>query len=240
MQSNIQKEYKNNDYIFKLYKSFSPNRFYNLFDDKKVTNLNFLQFLVLYSNNSIVKSYLKNNIQKFKNEINHKNNIGATALLIAFKKQNYEIFKLLLRNGADPNVKNYRSYSILMSICMDKDEFKENHKYVSFLLKYNIDINYQNKFGLTALMYTFYRNCNIQCDIKIIKILLENGANPNIKDKEGRTALFFAFDNIDIFDDKKILLLLKYCNLDDKSIKNIKIYDFNHLKEFNFLKNLII
>jgi ankyrin repeat protein len=83
----------------------------------KSKNLNLLQKLILKSNHSKIKEYLKNNAQKYINNINYQNEKEWTALMMACVNSNdYSnngIVKLLLENGADPNLKDKKGRTAL-------------------------------------------------------------------------------------------------------------------------------
>jgi ankyrin repeat protein len=87
---------------------------------------------------------------------------------------------LLLKYGANPNIKNmYGDNALGWAVCMYYIEI------IEMLLEHKlIDINQQNNYGCTALMvasqYGLY---------KIIKILIKAGADTNLKNIDCDTAL---------------------------------------------------
>ena len=66
-----------------LQKSENKNIEYEISETIKSKNLNSLQILILSSNDELMKEFLKNNIKFFKDEINHQNEKGWTALMMA-------------------------------------------------------------------------------------------------------------------------------------------------------------
>lgn len=117
------------------------------------------------------------------------------SLLLVSNRCNIEIAKLLLENGADPNVYDEDDCTPLM-IGLQFDS-----KFAECILDYPIDINFRNKEGNTALMIASVEN-----HISIVERLLKLGANPNIQNNKGYTALMLAtgYNNVEIIN----LLLL--------------------------------
>jgi len=135
-------------------------------------------------------------------DINKKYN-NATLLMLEFARSepNEELIKLLLDNGANPNVP-----TILHRAC-DCD-YNNNSSLLLLLLSCStIMIDLQNDGGETALQYECRRG-----NIKSINLLLEHGADINVQGVYGRTALMLSIIS---FHHKVTLLLL--------SQKNIKI-----------------
>ena len=183
---------------FTLLKYFVNKNFkYELTKNTKSKNLNSLQILIFSSNEESVKEFLKNNIIFFKDEINYQNEKGWTALMMACRNSNNysnnEIVKLLLENGADPNLKDYNGWTSLMSACRYSNT-DSNIETVKLLLENGADPNLKNNNEWTALMLAC-RNSNTDSNTETVKLLLENGADPNLKDDDGRTALMLACRN---------------------------------------------
>jgi ankyrin repeat protein len=141
-------------------------------------------------------------------DINAKNIYGKTPLYCASYKDNFNLVKILIENGAD---KNYVSWDTTdeiqrylvevgcpatekLIIKFGTQEQKEKCK-ISFedvVGDFNIsklkiyvsnggDINKQKSSGLTLLHIAVYEN-RLDC----VKFLVENGADQTIKDNEGR------------------------------------------------------
>ena len=100
--------------------------------------------------------------------------LGETALYNASSYCNYELVKLLLKYGADPNIKEHEDgeTALFMSSYYDNVEITE------LLLQSGADINMKNKLNETALHTACY-----QGNLNIVKLLLKYGANPFIKSR---------------------------------------------------------
>jgi len=122
----------------------------------------------------------------------------------------FEILKILLEAGCDPNIGVYDEVwlpshisslwyvdggitPVMMSMLPSG---------IKLLLNYGADINYQDKYGRTALMLQSFFNNN-DC----VEFLINNGAGINIKDNEGRTALFYAIWGVNI---EAIKIIIKH------------------------------
>lgn len=97
---------------------------------------------------------------------------GRTLLYVSVEKDLLEIVKLLIKRGADINVKSDKSATVLHAACLSGC-----YQMLKFLLENgaNTDINSVNADGATPL-YIAARNG----DYKVIKLLLDCGADPNI------------------------------------------------------------
>lgn len=116
---------------------------------------------------------------------------GQTPLMTA-RDCDLGMWKLLLKNGANPNAVDNNKNTILMNTLALNIEPNGDEKYdmisiLKLLVAYNTDLDLQNNSGITALMIAASKS-----DSSSIEILLAHGANPNIQDKKGETALFQA------------------------------------------------
>ncbi|MFW2600358.1 ankyrin repeat domain-containing protein [Aliarcobacter butzleri] len=82
----------------------------------------------------------------------------------------YDMLKLKLKNGANPNEQDSRGWTPLMIASAER-----NKEIVELLLEYGADPNIKNYLNRTALNYSSRYGF-----IEIVKLLLKNGANPNI------------------------------------------------------------
>jgi ankyrin repeat protein len=129
--------------------------------------------------------------------IKQKNKNRMPALMIAIEKNYKDIFKTLIKRGADVNATDLYGITALMNTSCEGETY-----YIKKLIKHGADVNKQNLLNKTALMYAAMYN-----QIENVRLLLKAGANPTIVDTNGRNALDYA-KNKDI---KK--LLLKYIKL---------------------------
>lgn len=136
------------------------------------------------------------NQQRVKDLIKEGANVNAfailTPLLWAIKFKHDEVVKLLLENGADPNLAagmpgNTSNHTPLMWAILWQDDPKT----VELLIKKGARVNDQNINGETALIAAIPTNATTsELEKHYIKILLSAGANPNIVAKNvDRTVL---------------------------------------------------
>lgn len=143
-------------------------------------------FDAVYDNNiDIVNDLIEKGVN-----VNAKNEIGRSALLIAItkklyvQKKNYtDIIKLLIKSGADVNEIDRHKVSLLMK-AIENDNDKD---IIDILIKAGADVNKLDKYDNTALMISSRRN-----NIDITKMLIEAGADVNKVNKNDATALTFA------------------------------------------------
>lgn len=113
------------------------------------------------------------------NIINYKHYLVSNNTLL-------KILGILLKHGADPNVKTINGLNILHLWISTKLDNKCLYDGVELLIKYNIDVNKKDKTGNTPLIYLSKKNMDE--DIKnTIKLLLENKANPYIANNKNET-----------------------------------------------------
>jgi len=128
-----------------------------------------------------IKSLLANGA-----DVNAKNNLGYTALIMASTGGHAETVKALLAHGADVNTKDkYGSTALMMA------SIQGHYEVIKALLTNGADVNAKDKNGVTALMYA-----SLKGHAETVKALLAHGADVNTKDKAvGRTALTHASTN---------------------------------------------
>lgn len=168
------------------------------FPDKKETNLH---KAAAKRDKAGIIAALKNKV-----DVNQKDSYGNTALIIALtqkipepsesrqaviadrKKQAeavLEIAEILLRRGADANIKGLDGKTALIRAVLADESIVSN--LLNLLTKHKADINLQDNQGYTALMEAARTN-----RIKAVAFLLEKGADRELKNCEGKTALMIA------------------------------------------------
>jgi len=94
-------------------------------------------------------------------------------------KSNHEILKMLMDNGADPNIKPVAEFD---SHALMKLVLKEDIDNVSILLSYpGTDINLQDNNGRTS----FWIAC-VGCSGELVMLLVNKGADPNIQPNDDK------------------------------------------------------
>ena len=141
---------------------------------------------------------------------------GGTALFVAVRQQNKDLVKLLLENGADPNVKNNGGATVLhaaaetgaleiVKLLTDKKRTKidivddrqnsallyavtnKRHEVVEHLVKAGADPKSVNRQGQTFLHIAVHN-----ADKKMVDFFLGQGVDVNAANNQGRTALDMA------------------------------------------------
>jgi ankyrin repeat protein len=114
-------------------------------------------------------------------QIEKKDSLGQTPLIVAVNHSKLEIAELLLANGANVNARDAQMHTPLI-LAM----WVYNHdKMVRLLLAKGADVNLEDKWKMTALSYAAK-----QGQLEEAKILLANDANPNVV--TGASPLYFA------------------------------------------------
>lgn len=136
----------------------------------------------------------KNNIRKtiriinlLKPNINAINEERDTPLHIAAKRDDSEMVKILLDNGANVNVKDIFKRTPLHCAAI-----VDNVATANLLINKGADINYQSSYGLTALHLAATNNST-----KVFELLLNKGADYTKVDNDGRYAYDFGSDEED-------------------------------------------
>ena len=111
-------------------------------------------------------------------------NDGFTPLSLAAFFNQTEIAKLLLKNGADPNLaaSNASKVNALHSAVA-----KENYELCKLLLEQGAKVNSTQMQNVTALHSAAHRG-----NLKMVQLLVDNGAEINLKMDNGDTAMSIA------------------------------------------------
>ena len=119
---------------------------------------------------------------------------SSMALLNALEKNDQQLVRDLLSQGADPNSADPEGDNALMyaALYADPDCMKQ-------LLEKGADPNASNKLGETPLMWCVEH-------VEKVKLLLAKGANINARTKSGNTAFLIATVGNHCFDVLKLLL----------------------------------
>ncbi|XP_042039838.1 ankyrin repeat domain-containing protein EMB506, chloroplastic-like [Salvia splendens] len=105
--------------------------------------------------------------------------IGLTAIHKAILAKKQAIFNFLLRESANPFVRDNEGATLLHYAV-----FAASSQMIKILLLYNVDINLQDNDGWTPLHLAVQ-----SCRTDILRLLLLKGADKSLKNKDGLTAL---------------------------------------------------
>ncbi|CDK31054.1 ankyrin repeat domain-containing protein [Candidatus Babela massiliensis] len=115
---------------------------------------------------------------------------GNTALIIAAKKPNSDIIRILIASGANVNAQNKDANTALMEAIHEYwnpfyyDYYKD---IVKLLIANGADVNLKNNKGQTALMWASYKGL-----IEIFNALIVAGADIYVQDNDKITPLIWA------------------------------------------------
>lgn len=140
----------------------------------------------------------------------------SIALMQAKDSRNYSILRLLLENGADPNIKLLHNEASLHYYMVLDDS-----RIVELLLQYGADPNMLDKNGKNPLFEAFL--CD---DDHTMEILLKYGANPNMLDKNGRRPLYQAINFDNDKREKYVELLLKYGADPNQKVNGSRVIEY--------------
>ena len=177
-------------------------------------------------------------IENHQEEINMKNNVDWTALMIVCRngdsEDSYEIIKLLLDYGANPNLQDNYGHNALMKCIHGYRDL--SIKTIKLLLEYGTDVNTQDKDGWTALMMSVFHQIG-HTNSAIIDLLLEYNADTKLKTKSNMTALKIAYLANSRWYGKSIIKTLRKKKLKKIQLHNRKLKERNkilkqHLEEY--------
>ena len=129
-------------------------------------------------------------------DVNAMNNRAETALLLACESAQAESAKLLMDEGADPNICNAEGYTSLHAVIY----YCWSHEILQEMMRHKPHLDAQNYHGQTALFVACFERQQTS-----IRILLEAASNPNIASINGNTSLHAAVLG---HCDKKIIQLI--------------------------------
>jgi len=218
--------------------------------NSKLCEKNSVPYLNLFINIAIeirsfkfLKYIMEKSAIKDKIDINTKDIYDKYPIITAIYACNLDIFKYLLNNGVNINVKNSEGKSLL-SLAIDT--FPTAIKYL--LKRPNVKINEKDVNGDYPVIKAIYRN-NFNLTVLLYKYAQDNNIEMNIKDRSGNTPLLISYR---LNYQKIFRYLLMYCDINEKdgtgnsllfySILNKHIgtikYLVNHGADVNFVDAL--
>lgn len=144
----------------------------------------------LRANEHFISACRKNKITKVKKMLddgidpNYLDDENWTALYFGSFHRHYDIVKILLEYGADPNIQNEVGRAPLHVAV--SNGYRGDLSIVKLLLKKEADPNVLDQWNQTPLLLTGHSNP------EIIKKLLKYKADPNIQNIDGDTPLYIA------------------------------------------------
>jgi ankyrin repeat protein len=111
-----------------------------------------------------------------------KDSMGKCCVQNAIEKNQIEILRLMLDNGADIHVQNENGGVLHWAI-----QRQASMPIVELLLSYHADVNAKNRYGNTPL-----HSAVIDGRKDVVLLLIKNGADISAKNKQGMTALEWA------------------------------------------------
>lgn len=110
-------------------------------------------------------------------------------LMDSIETYDFDRFKHLLEDGANPNSLHFQQHVGFMTPLMEASN-SNDPRYVIGLLKYGADPNIVTDSGF-ALQHALMNDNSV----RVLYILLKNGANPFLKDEDGDTAYDMAVND---------------------------------------------
>ena len=123
---------------------------------------------------------------------------GSTPLMYAVLYGDADAVRLLLDNGADPNVRNEAGASALMWAADDLEKTR-------VLLRRGADVNARSEDGRTALSIAASRFGSLA----VVRILLDSGADPSVKSPSYKGPLTPLSEAADVGDEAVVRLLIE-------------------------------
>lgn len=128
-------------------------------------------------------------------DVNSVNDYGGTPLMIASKRGHVETVRILLENGADPNIKmNPPRDPRQTGTALHTAAQEANNDIVLLLIEHGAEIDSVTGYGETPLI-----SAAVYGNLSTAKILINHGADRTKKTLEGKTASQYALSKGHVF-----------------------------------------
>uniref|UniRef100_A0ABD2XC71 Uncharacterized protein n=1 Tax=Trichogramma kaykai TaxID=54128 RepID=A0ABD2XC71_9HYME len=149
-------------------------------------------------------------------QVDAQDNLGKTPLHYVLSR-NHKIqntVRLLLENGASPNLADKEGLTPLHYIFKRRgvfyDDYKEDDLKIFFKINeaqnQTVEVNGRDKLGNTPLHLAL--ECVNRNFKKVVEVLLRRGADPNVANAEGSTPLHLICDKLSVYDSNEDLVEL--------------------------------
>jgi len=201
-----------------------------------INEKNLINDLIKNKDIDIFKLFFDNDDVLFNLDLNYQDREGITPIMFSIFLNQYEMTKILLEKGANPNLKNINCETPLMIACNNRNiTFPDNNgnilkqEIINILIEKGNDINEKDIYSRTALYYSL-SNIN-EFSLFTIISLLEAGADPNILDLNSNNALqTLIIENENIENSYGLSIIMTLINYGVSkthlNINNENIYDF--------------
>jgi ankyrin repeat protein len=170
----------------------------NKYNKVSIQKNNMSTFIQLISKGKIDE--VKENLEADKAYVSLADSDSETLLFYSVFIGNYDITRLILKFGADPNHKDSDGQTAIYRAIFINDE-----KIIGLLHEYNANLNSIDKDGNTVLHIAI-----LSKNYPIIKSLLEYGSDPKIRNNDGMSSFDYSSSKLNsgYVIDKKISKLL--------------------------------
>lgn len=192
------------DYYFTEHFNINRDDLIEINDEHRAHNSTIEVMINLIANKNIerIKELLELDKDQ-RNIINLVDKDNETLLHFSVFSNNYDLSRLFLKYGADPNKRDNEGQTAIFRIVFATDE-----RIIGLLLEYGAILDLQDKDGNTALHIAVLTK-----NYKIIKSLLDYGVDPLITNKSNLISLDFAVTQMNdkiIFDDHILSIFSNY------------------------------
>ncbi|MGL4253654.1 MAG: ankyrin repeat domain-containing protein [Fusobacteriaceae bacterium] len=146
-----------------------------------------------------------------------------------FRVRSFQALEILIKNGADPNVKNSSGDSLVIHYIKNKPD-----SFVQYIISQGASLETEDSYGWKPIFWAASVGSP-----GVLKELLNRGANPQEKDREGNLPIYYVTDK------EKLELLLEYgYDLNTKNIEGENIFGEILMKavanrEFEIIEKLL-